>query len=520
MKRLKIILNCNKFYFILLSFVLIYCLITTKLICYESKYNLNDNFLNGKIIDYNIDGNKLDLVLYGKELVKAIYYINDDTEKIYIQNNIKLGIKLKLSGVFNAPKNNTIPNNFNYKNYLYNKKIYKIFNIDFYEFSDKSNVFYRIKNMIIKKNNDTNELSQYLKTFILGDKRELDSSVYSNFQINGISHLFAISGMHISIFSALLFYILKLFKIQEKKSFAIVFLFLSFYAFLTSFLASIVRALVFMLFLNLNKFMHLNLSNIKCLLLSISSILFFKPFMLYDLGFQYSSVTVMGILISKDFITGNYIEKVFRVSLIAFIFSLPITIHNFYEINLLSPIINVLLVPFVSFVLYPLILLNFIFTFFTPVTLFILEILTFINNFFASLSFSIINIAKISLLVIFIYYCSLIIYFITKRKIFLLVIVFLTIYCKFIPLMDSSSYVYYLDVGQGDSILLIGKNRNSVTLVDTGGSINFKSEEWQQSKRKFIDISNTILFMKSLGIKYINNLIITHGGMWLVSRIT
>jgi len=262
MKRLKIILNCNKFYFILLSFVLIYCLITTKLICYESKYNLNDNFLNGKIIDYNIDGNKLDLVLYGKELVKAIYYINDDTEKIYIQNNIKLGIKLKLSGVFNAPKNNTIPNNFNYKNYLYNKKIYKIFNIDFYEFSDKSNVFYRIKNMIIKKNNDTNELSQYLKTFILGDKRELDSSVYSNFQINGISHLFAISGMHISIFSALLFYILKLFKIQEKKSFAIVFLFLSFYAFLTSFLASIVRALVFMLFLNLNKFMHLNLSNI------------------------------------------------------------------------------------------------------------------------------------------------------------------------------------------------------------------------------------------------------------------
>lgn len=41
--------------------------------------------------------------------------------------------------------------------------------------------------------------SDYYLSFILGDKNLLSSEIYNNFQINGTSHLLALSGMHLNI---------------------------------------------------------------------------------------------------------------------------------------------------------------------------------------------------------------------------------------------------------------------------------------------------------------------------------
>ena len=48
---------------------------------------------------------------------------NTEEEKEYLLKTIGIGKAVYLSGSLNSPINNTIPNNFNYKNYLYNKKI-------------------------------------------------------------------------------------------------------------------------------------------------------------------------------------------------------------------------------------------------------------------------------------------------------------------------------------------------------------------------------------------------------------
>lgn len=510
MKRLKIILQFNCFYILLGLFVLIYSIVVTKLIKYESVYDASVTYLEGKIIDYNIDGNKLDLIINGKEKVKATYYIKEENE-IHLVNNILVGSTIKLSGKFNEPINNTIPNTFNYKRYLYNKGIYQNFSIDGYKLDDKVSKFYKYKNLVIKKINSNEELSAYYKTFILGDKRELSSDDYSNFQTNGVSHLFAISGMHISLFSFFILFILRKLGLSEKKSFILAFAFLIFYAFLTSFPASIVRALVFMLFLNLNKFMALKITNIKCLLLTIFSVLLFKPFMLYDLGFQYSSITVLSLLLCSDYIKGNYFLKTFKISLVAFIFSMPITLYNFYEINLLSPFINVLFVPFVSFIIYPLVLLNFLFSFLNPITLFVLKILSIINTFSASLDIFIINIPKVSFIVVILLYIFLFSYVKTKRKIFIFILFFLLLYYKVKPLFDFSSYIYFLDVGQGDSAVFISPFQKEIVMIDTGGELSFKIEEWMERKRKYKKSTNTISFLKSLGVKNIDCLILSHG---------
>ena len=68
----------------------------------------------------------------------------------------------------------------------------------------------------------------------------------------------------------------------------------------------------------------------------------------------------MGIIYYKDKIKGNYFKKLLILSLIAFLFSLPITATLNYEINLMSPLINLIFVPFVSFCIYPLSLISLI----------------------------------------------------------------------------------------------------------------------------------------------------------------
>ena len=67
------------------------------------------------------------------------------------------------------------------------------------------------------------------------------------------------------------------------------------------------------------------------------------------------------------------------------------------------------------------------------------------------------------------------------------------------PYLDNSFNVYYLDVNQGDSILLISQNQKNITLIDTGGVYGKNISD------------NTITFLKSRGIHKINNIVITHG---------
>ena len=511
MKKLKTVLQCNWFYIILLILIFLYAIVMTKLIKYDSKYKLTDDYLEGIVIDYNIDGNKLDMIIKGKEKVKAIYYIQSEIEKDDLENENIIGINIKLIGSFNEPISNTIPNTFNYKEYLYNKRIYRIFNVETYELLGNTNIFYKIKNFVVKRINNNVELKTYLKTFILGDKRDMSIDSYSSYQKNGVSHLLAISGMHISLFSAVILFVLSKIGVGENISFFVTFSFLIFYGFLTGFPASIIRALVFMFFLNINRIFKLNISSLKCLILSVFVILIVEPFYLLDLGFQYSAITVLSLLLCSDYITGNYLVKTFKVSLIAFLFSAPLTLYNFYEINLLSPFINVLFVPFVSFVVYPIVLLSFIIGFLTPLASVFVKVLDLQNSLFGALDFGIIGIPKFNFAVLILTYLCLFAFVMTKRKSFIVIVLIVFAIYKFAPKFDNNTYLYFLDVGQGDNALIVMPYQKEVIMIDTGGEVNFNKEAWMNKKREYSKITNTLSFLKSLGIRKMKTLILTHG---------
>lgn len=504
MKKLKLVLQYNYLFFLSIIFIGVYILITTKVIKYHSEYDINDTTLTGILTFYSLNGNTLKMDIKGKEKVKVTYYLKTEQEKEKILENLSLGANILLEGNFKEPSNNTIPNTFNYKKYLYNNKIFYTFTAtNWRETAPNNNPFYSVKNTILKRIYDL-PYKEYLLIFILGDKSLIDSQEYSNFQLNGTAHLLAISGMHIGLLLSILNKLLSF--IKENKRNIVIYLILIFFAFLTGFSASVWRVILFLSLNNLNKKLNLNLSGLQILFITAFILLLINPFYLYNYGFLYSLVITGGIIYYQDKIKGNYLKRLFLLSLITFLFSLPISASLNYEINLLSIGANLITVPLVSFVVYPFSLITLIFS--NSCWGILVKLLIFINTIEAKYSL-LINIPKLNLIFILIYYVFLVLCK-NKRKLIIISIISLTT-GKYLGKLDASYKVYFLDVGQGDSSLLISPYQKEVILIDTGGKVTYAEENWQKSSKTYHLSDNTIKFLKSLGITKINYLVLSHG---------
>ena len=346
----------------------------------NSLYNLQDNEFIMTVKDFSFAGNKLRLELQGKEDLIADYYIDNYDEYIYLKNNIQYGQVLALVGSLSIPSGNTTPNGFNYQKYLVKKNIYYILKVKELNIRNNSNKFiYWIKNKINKRINNV-DYKGYIRSFIFGDKSELKDETYKNYQKLGIAHIFAISGMHIGLLSGLLLLILK--KKSKFFKYLIVDLFLLFYFFIVSFSFSVLRCLIFFLINSINKLLNLDLKNWQITIVVISIICLIDYKAIYDIGFLFSIFTVSGIMIANDFIKAvSKIASLFKLSFVALIFSLPITLSNYYEFNLLSIIYNMVFVPFVSIVIYPFSLLTFVFPFLIPIFKFMIDFMESISLF-------------------------------------------------------------------------------------------------------------------------------------------
>ena len=507
LNNLKALLQYNKLFVILFIFIFFYSLFFTQIIKYHSKYQGNETEIMGTIKEYSINGNKLKMTIEAREDIIATYYISSLEEKEYLLKNVGIGKTIYLNGTLNEPMNNTVPNNFNYKNYLYNQHIYYLFSVDSYKIRDDNNFFDKIKDYIIKRAYNL-ENGDYLLVLVLGDNALISSDEYNNYQTNGTSHLLAISGSHVTVLLAIFSFLLRRFK--EIPKLLILSVILMFFGYLTNFQAALNRAILFFIINQINKIKDLKFSNLQVLFLTAFLLVFFNPFIIYDLGFIYSFVICGGIMYFKDKITGNYFTKLFKLSLISFLFSLPISAYINYEVNISSILVNMVFVPWISIIVFPLSLLTFIFPILSPIFSITLQITEFLNNLFTKFSLFI-NIPKMALLVVILLF----IFLLLSKNNYHYITCFITILIviKLVPKFNNNTYVYYLDVGQGDSIVLISPHQREVVMIDTGGKISYSQEEWEQSNKNYNLSANTIKFLKSLGITNIDYLIITHGDM-------
>lgn len=469
----------------------------------ESIYREAETNFHMKIKDFELTEEKLSLTLNKKEPLVGLYYLKSQREYLGLKEKLKYGVEVELEGTLKKPNNNTIPNTFNYKEYLNSKGIYYTLTINELKIANsQTNIIDKIKNLIYKRIS-THDKTGYIKAFILGDKNNIDEESYHNYQKIGVTHLFALSGMHIGLLSSIILKLLK--PLSIKKKYFLVDTILIIYGYICNFPSSIKRCIVFFIINSVNKIFDFKLTSIKVFLYTICFLILTNHKIIYDIGFRYSACTVFGILISSNFIKDqNKFLSSIKLSLVAFLFSLPISLSSFYEVNLLSIIYNLIFIPFISLIVYPLSLLTFIFPVFSSILEILIKVLEQSSAVLSKIT--VFNIyAKLSLIEIIIFYILLFLLFYKGfKKLFILVPSILV--CNIVaPYFDNQAYLYFFDVGQGDSALIISPYRKDIIMIDTGGIVSYNS------KNNYMVSDNVITFLKSKGIKKIDLLILSHG---------
>lgn len=505
MIKLRTILLQSNIYRVTIVGVIIYALIVTLLPKYESVYKGSEEDFLCSIDNYKIEEDKMNLELACKEKLVGSYYFKNDEYKFF-KKKVNIGSSVIVKGKLVSPKNNTVPYLFNYKKYLYNKRVYYTLKIDNIKIlKENSNSFIKLKNKVIKHVNSYKD-STYLYAFILGKTELISDEVLTSYRENGISHLFALSGLHVSIFSSILLFILKKLRFKEILNYVLIFIFLLLFSFITGFSPSILRATLLFFLLGINKVFYLNIRTLDILYLVFIILVIINPFIIYNLSFILSFTAAFFLIFSSDLLKGkNYFVSLFKVSLLSYFASLPLSIYYFEYTNLLGTILNLVFVPLVSFVVFPLTLITFIISKFyliLNITTNLLESLSLLFNKFKI----IIYFPRINLIFVFIYLSILMLYIKFKKKICLYLIIVLLIFFKIRPYMDNNTYIYYLDVGQGDSILVVTQHLNKTILIDTGGIVSF-NENYKSNIVK----NKTIPFFRRIGINKVDYLFLTHG---------
>ena len=513
MIRLKRILQHRYFFGVLAFCFILYSLFVYYFINFNSYYNGFEKSLQGTVNSYSINGDKLTIYLKAKEIVIVNYYFKSLNEKTYFEDNLKLGDLISVAGELEEPERNRVFNGFDYKKYLYNKHIFYLMNANNISIMEKnSGLLFYFKNLVMDRINSISKSKGYIMTFILGDKSFIDNEVKESYQDNGISHLFAVSGMHISLFAGIMLFFLKRVSYNNYFNYGMVCLFLLFYLFLAGFPASLLRASVMFILFSINKVFNLKISNLNILFMVIITILFIDPFYLFDIGFQFSYL-ISGTLIMMRWKIGvikSKLKRSFYVSVVCFLVSFPICIYNFYGTNFMSVLFNLFYIPFVSIIVFPLSLITFVFPFLDSVLYYSIFVMERISLFISSINFGYIIFPKVNFGVYFIYYIVIFLSF-WKIEFVLLFLVMLLIHKGYIY-FNSNLYVYYLDVGQGDSALIRLPNNSGNILIDTGGKFSYKMEKWREKRSKYSIVkSSTIPFFKSFGIKKLDYLILSHG---------
>lgn len=131
----------------------------------------------------------------------------------------------------------------------------------------------------------------------LGDKDGLGAETYASFQKLGIAHVMAVSGLHVSLLAGLILHLLDSAGIQRRKQLTMLGLFLAGYCSLTGFSAASLRAAI-MLLIGMTSRMHRRRSDrLTILAAAMLAVLVIDPLQAFSAGFVLSFSAVLGIVL-------------------------------------------------------------------------------------------------------------------------------------------------------------------------------------------------------------------------------
>jgi len=224
---------------------------------------------------------------------------------------------------------------------------------------DKLKLFERIKAHIYSDFDkhllfDTQGIAASL---LFGERALLSISEAEGFKISGLSHIFAVSGLHVAFFAALLFFLFKKLSLSPKLTFICTLLILLFYGALAGFVPSVNRAIIMTMVALGSSLVYKRIDPLSALCAAGVLILLFKPFNLFDISFLLSFSAVAGIVLfysqlRKTLLNtgklGNFTSSSFALSLSANSLLLPVIVNVFNVFALYFCLANLIVLPLVS----------------------------------------------------------------------------------------------------------------------------------------------------------------------------
>lgn len=230
---------------------------------------------------------------------------------------IKYGDLIYFEGEFQEAEDSSNYKGFSYKEYLKTINVYGTFKVSKNKLKvmgeNALNSIYMLSNKVKnsfetqldKLYGNNNEEKALLKGILIGEVEEITEEQTENFKITSLSHILAVSGMHISYIILSSIFILQLLKISKKSIHIVTILIIIFFMFLTNFAPSVVRASI-MGIIFLISFLVKRKSDFW-VNISIASLitLIYNPYILLSLSYQLSYLGTIGIVLGMK-VVGEY----------------------------------------------------------------------------------------------------------------------------------------------------------------------------------------------------------------------
>lgn len=401
MKERKLFLCCLSF--LLISFLLVhfagaYFLEELKISEIEQEIPPGNNVIitgqvyrKEKASDYQILYLKNISVTYQKKSIQESKIIIYDSNQ---NTDIKIGNRIQCTGAVDYFESATNPGNFDRKFYYQKQNIHAYMWADAIEVVDTKE--FVLRNMLceLRERWSTHFLETMgeknggiLCAMLLGEKAFMDIEVKELYQLNGIAHILAISGLHLSFIGHGFYQMVR----RTSGSYLIGgiagLFFMSLYILMIGMSVSALRAVVMFVLRVIADMSGRVYDPLTAVSLAAVLVILWRPLSFYDGGFQLSFGAIIGILFVNPLIEGalrsdekmeekaltqvkqgtgalgNLVSGIkkrsfdFCVSSLLANFSiqlltLPVLLYHYYEFPLYSFLINMIVVPMMSVVLF------------------------------------------------------------------------------------------------------------------------------------------------------------------------
>lgn len=342
------------------------------------------------------------------------------------------------------------------------------------------------KQLLINNLGERNGILAY--SLLYGERTEVDENLIDIFKYSGVIHIFAVSGLHISIMVGIIYFVLRKLKCNSKVILAITTLLLLFYCYLCSYAHSVVRATIMTLVVLFSKIVFKRNDSLTTLSFAGLIILSLNPLTLFDAGFQLTFCCVFGIIIFNDIfnkvkIKNKLLKDIFSlvaVTLSTQIALLPLLAKYYGYYSTWSIFANLLTLPIFS-LFYPILFVinlfclvfNFLGFLYVIPNIF-LSIIIYINSVIANIPFGQIQLFYCGGVITAIYYCFL--FLISK---------FILINKKIKPVITGLSFVFVFCLF----------SFNTLPSVSTKNTISFETTSLSNGYSALISTENNEYYL-------------------------